>query len=306
MSINGGPLTPLSETPSSYATIARTWRPGDRVTITLPLSLRVEPLPGDEETVALFYGPIALAARLGTDDLRSPYSTSQVAQARFPVPDAPFIVTDEAGWLSRVEKVGDAPLLFRTRGLVQPQDVTLEPLYAVHHERMAVYWSVLGSAAWTARQRAVAGVLAQIAAARERATDRVVIGDLDSEAAHAVVLRGEGVPTGTIAGRTWREAHRGASFGYTLATGGREDLSLLCVVGARDRHRRFDVWVEDARIEPPELDGQAPGLLRLFTLPVPRELGRGKASIRVRFQARDEWDSTSANLFECLLVPDLA
>jgi hypothetical protein len=110
---------------------------------------------------------------------------------------------------------------------------------------------------------------------------------------------------GTISGRTWREAPRGASFGYTLATGGREDLSLLCVVGARDSHRSFDVWVEGARIEPPELDGQAPGLVRLFRLPVPAELSRGKTVVRVRFQARDDWDATSANLFECLLVPGL-
>jgi hypothetical protein len=305
VSINGAPATPLSEGSGSYATLTRTWHPGDSVTFTLPLSLRVEPLPGDEDTVALFYGPIALAARLGTDDLRSPYATSQVTQARFPAPDVPFIVTDEAGWLSRVEKVGHAPLLFRTRGLVRPHDVTLEPLYAVHHERMAIYWSVLSSAASTARQRTVADVERQIATARERATDRVVIGNPDSETAHAVVLRGEGLQMGTISGRTWREAPRGASFGYTLATGGREDLSLLCVVGARDRHRRFDVWVEGTRIEPPELDGQAPGLVRLFSLPVPAKLSRGKTVIRVRFQARDEWDATSANLFECLLVPGL-
>ena len=118
-------------------------------------------------------------------------------------------------------------------------------------------------------------------------------------------LRGEGLQMGTISGRTWREAPRGASFGYTLATGGREDLSLHCVVGARDRHRRFDVWVEGMRIEPPELDGQAHGLVRLFSLPVPAKLSRGKTVIRVRFQARDDWDATSANLFECLLVPGL-
>ena len=93
VSINGGPATPLSEGTGSYATLARTWHPGDSVTITLPLALRVEPLRGDADTVALFYGPIALAARLGTDDLRSPYATSQVTQARFPVPDVPFIVS---------------------------------------------------------------------------------------------------------------------------------------------------------------------------------------------------------------------
>ncbi|MGD8897984.1 MAG: glycoside hydrolase family 127 protein [Acidobacteriota bacterium] len=303
VSMNGGPSTPLPTAPGSYATLARTWQPGDRVTIKLPLSLRVEPLPGHDEIVALFYGPIALAARLGTDDLGSPYATSQVTQARFPAPDVPLIVTDETDWLRRVEKVGDRPLLFRTRGLVLPHDVTLEPFYTVHHERMAVYWSVLSSDAWAARQRAVADVEADIATARDHAIDRVDIGDLGSETAHALVLGGEGEHTGTISGRTWRQALGNASFGYTLATDGQEDLVLLCVVGARDRHRSFDVWVEGARIEPPELDGQAPGLVRTFSLPIPAELIRNKTAITVRFQPRDEWDATSASLFECLLVP---
>jgi len=57
------------------------------------------------------------------------------------------------------------------------------------------------------------------------------------------------------------------------------------------------------RIEPPELDGQAPGLVRTFSVPIPADVCRGKTAITVRFEARDEWDATSANLFECLLVP---
>ena len=303
VSINGGPPAPLAAGSGSYATLGRTWQPGDSVTVTLPMSLRVEPLPGSDDTVALFYGPIALAARLGTDDLPSPYATSQTTQARFPAPDVPVFVTDAADWLGRVEKVGDAPLLFRTRGLARPHDVTLEPFHAVHHERMAVYWSLMSSAAWAARQQAIADVEGQIATARDLAVDGVDIGNLDSETAHALVLTGDGLHTGTLSGHNWRQAPRGASFGYTLATGGRDDLSLLCVVGARDRHRRFDVWVEETKIEPPELDGQSPGLVRTFTLPIPAEVTRDRAAITVRFQARDEWDATSANLFECLLVP---
>jgi hypothetical protein len=302
-SINGGPATPLSSAPGSYATLARTWQPGDSATITLPMSLHAEPLPGDDDIVALFYGPIALAARLGTDDLRSPYATSQTLQARFPAPDVPFVVTDDADWLSHVEKVGDAPLVFRTHGLTRPRDVTLEPFYAVHQERMAVYWPVLSSAAWAARQRTVADVEAQIATARDRAVDRVDIGNIQSETAHALVLGGEGLHAGTVSGQTWRQALRDSSFGYTLATGGQEDLSLLCVVGARDRNRRFDIWAEDTKMEPPELDGLAPGLVRTFSLPIPADLTRDKTAIHVRFEARGAWDATSANLFECLLVP---
>jgi hypothetical protein len=43
--------------------------------------------------------------------------------------------------------------------------------------------------------------------------------------------------------------------------------------------------------------------VRTFSLPIPAELIRNKTAITVRFQPRDEWDATSASLFECLLVP---
>lgn len=303
-SINGKPSVALPSAPGSYARLDRTWQPGDRVTITLPLTLRAEPLPGNPGIVALFYGPIGLAARLGSADLRWPYASSQTTQSRFPAPDVPALVADEPGWLDRVEKVSDAPLVFRTRGLARPHDLNLEPFHAIHHERTALYWSLLSPASWTARQRAVSDVEERIAAARGAAVDRVDIGDLDSETTHAVVLRGKGLHTGTISGRTWRQATRGSSFGYTLRTGGRADLALICVVGARDHHRRYDIRIEETRIEPPELDGRAPGLVRLFALSIPPQVSRGKATLAVRFEPRDEWDATSANLFECLLVPE--
>jgi uncharacterized protein len=303
VSINGALAAPLDSAPGSYATIERTWQPSDSVAITLPMSLRVEPLPGEDRIVALFYGPIALATRLGTEDLRSPYSTSQTVPTRFPAPDVPVLVTEEADWLERVEKIGDTPLLFRTRGLARPHDVTLEPFHAVHHERMAVYWSLLSPADWDKRQRIIAEVESQIATARELAVDRVEIGNRGSERVHEFTQTGEGHHSGVISGRSWRQALRQASFGYTLATGGHENLSLLCVVGARDEHRSFDIFIEDTRLEPPVLDGESPGLVHAFSLAIPAELTRGKTALAVRFQARDAWDATTANMFECLLVP---
>lgn len=303
VSPNGATATELAGTPGTYATVTRTWQPGDRLTLTLPLALRAEPLPGEGRMLALFYGPIALAGLLGTDDLRSPYSDSQTVPARFPAPDGPAFVTDDPGWLRLVEKLGDEPLVFRTRGLARPREITLVPFYAAHHERLAVYWPLLDSAGWAARQQAVADVDAEITRTRAHAVDRVVIGDPASEAAHAVVLAGTGFHSGTLSGQPWRQCLRGASFGYVLATQGREDLALLCVVGARDRPRAYDVWVEDAKLAPPAFEEDAPGLVRTFRLPVPAELLRGKTTVRVRFQPRDEWDATTANLFECLLAP---
>jgi DUF1680 family protein len=52
---------------SGFASVTRLWRPGDEVTLTLPLSLRLEPLPANggpahPASVALLRGPLVLFA----------------------------------------------------------------------------------------------------------------------------------------------------------------------------------------------------------------------------------------------------
>ncbi len=301
IAINGVAFTGDAGAPGSYAAIERTWQPGDRVTITLPMALRTEPLPGTANEVAIFYGPIVLAGKLGTDGMPVPYAGFQLEEARFPDPAVPALVTDQAGWLASVEKVSDSPLVFRTHGLGRPQDVTLEPFYTIHHERTTVYWSLLQPAEWEARQQAVARIAAAIEKGRQHATDRVVAGDLASESAHG--YQGASTFSGEVSGHTWREAQQKGSFSYRLATGGRDDLALLCVIGAQDRDRKFDVFVDDTKLDTPGLDGRAPGMLRTISLPVPAGLARGKQALTVRFQCRGSWDTATANLFECLLVP---
>ncbi|MGE5276348.1 MAG: glycoside hydrolase family 127 protein, partial [Acidobacteriota bacterium] len=62
--LNGAAL-PAFASPSSYLTLARTWKTGDRVELTLPMSLSVAPTPDDPNVEAVMYGPLVLAGRLG-------------------------------------------------------------------------------------------------------------------------------------------------------------------------------------------------------------------------------------------------
>lgn len=43
--------------------LSRTWRDGDTVELSFPMSIHTESLPGDPSTIAFLYGPIVLAAR---------------------------------------------------------------------------------------------------------------------------------------------------------------------------------------------------------------------------------------------------
>ena len=142
--VNGSAL-PAFASPGSYLTLNRSWKDGDRVEVRLPMTLRMETLPGDDTQQAAMYGPLVLAGRLGAEGL-----TKEMFYAQFspgphaePIP-APVITTslkDPVGWLKPV--FGD-PLTFQTAG--QEKQLSLIPLYKLFGERYAVYWKMASTA----------------------------------------------------------------------------------------------------------------------------------------------------------------
>jgi hypothetical protein len=139
VTINGAPV-PAFASPSSYLLLRRTWKTGDVVALTLPLSLHAAPMPDDERVQALMYGPLVLAGRLGSDGLTEALQTGGYwAEYKGQPSRVDDIAADPSGppW---VEPVAGQPLAFRTTG--QKKDVALEPLNAIHGERYAVYWNV--------------------------------------------------------------------------------------------------------------------------------------------------------------------
>ena len=66
--LNGRQVAAVPAT-GGYLEIHRTWRDGDSVTVELPMSVRLEPLPGSTGIVAVMYGPIVLAGRLGREGI---------------------------------------------------------------------------------------------------------------------------------------------------------------------------------------------------------------------------------------------
>lgn len=132
--------------PGSYVTVEREWKDGDKVEVRIPMSLRMETLPGNSNIVAFLYGPVVLAGELGTEGMPSPYARVQTELNNTPSPEAPIFPCDVNQLLSRIETVGDKPLMFRTRGIGQPRDVTLIPFYRTHHQRYSVYWKISSEA----------------------------------------------------------------------------------------------------------------------------------------------------------------
>ncbi|MDE3068753.1 MAG: glycoside hydrolase family 127 protein [Verrucomicrobiota bacterium] len=138
--------------PCSYVTIDREWRDGDRVDVQLPMKLHAEPLPGTTNIVALLYGPIVLAGDLGTNGMPADvYATDQTEFVKWPATPVPVFVAEPGSLLRHIHATAQ-PLVFRTKNLGRPGDVTLAPFYRLQHQRYSVYWRVFTPAGW--RQQA--------------------------------------------------------------------------------------------------------------------------------------------------------
>lgn len=138
--VNGKPES-VATRASSYVTIDRTWKNGDKVEVALPMALHIHAMPDDASLQAMMYGPLVLHGRLGAQGLTKEmtvggYDTTLVGA---PV-DVPEIVSDKNHPTAWVERVKEEPLTFRAIGQSQP--ITLVPFYKLWGERYATYWQV--------------------------------------------------------------------------------------------------------------------------------------------------------------------
>jgi DUF1680 family protein len=137
VTVNGAPVTPVLA--RGYATVTRAWRAGDRIAITLPLALRLEPAPGDARTVAVLRGPLVLAADLGAAE--TPWEQAD-----------PALVGGDlfAGFVAR----DPAAAHYATQGVLRPGNRDFVPFYRQYRRRSAVYFRRFDAAEWTREEAA--------------------------------------------------------------------------------------------------------------------------------------------------------
>ncbi|HUB52488.1 MAG TPA: glycoside hydrolase family 127 protein [Terracidiphilus sp.] len=146
----------VTATPSTYLTLDQDWKAGDVITVEMPLTLHIDTTPDDKNVQAAMYGPLVLAALLGTDglttsmiyggngprgfddgypmpaiDMRQRMHRPENGEAASPPPPVEEI------WFERVEESPLYSLRFHTRG--RGPTHTLVPLNQIMDERYSVY-----------------------------------------------------------------------------------------------------------------------------------------------------------------------
>lgn len=154
---------------NGYALLHRKWRAGDRISLSLPMRLRAEPIPGDPTTVAFAHGPLVLAADLGpSSELFHGPAPALLAQG-----DPKHVLQPVAG--TRHQFLADHLLGGK---------LVLKPFSPMYDRRTAVYFKTFTPARWAAESTAYLAAEAERAELARRTVDVFYIGEQQPEQDH--------------------------------------------------------------------------------------------------------------------------
>jgi DUF1680 family protein len=306
--VNGTPeKLATSAQPGSYVTVEREWKTGDTMQVTLPMSLRLEPMPDDPHVVAVLYGPILLAGDLGKEGLDQikRYGPSAPTLGRIKSPTIPAFVTASSGSsgnassiLPAIKPIAGTPLTFKTAGLGKPSDVTLVPFYQASDFRYTVYWNTYSPAEWEKHEADRATTEAHRREIGTLTIDTVTPGANDSESAHN--YQNQNAAPSYYEGRPGREARPNGWFSYDLTIAADQPLKLVCTYrGSGGRTRTFDILIDGQKLATETLAAQAPELFDVEYV-IPDTLTKGKSKVTVKFQPQPE--SATAPIFDVRMV----
>ncbi|WP_420141602.1 beta-L-arabinofuranosidase domain-containing protein [Sphingomonas sp.] len=264
VAVNGTPVPTLVS--DGYAVVRRRWKAGDRVTLTLPMTLWAEPTPDDPQTIALLHGPVVLAADMGPAD--RPFEGV-----------APALVSSDL--LAAFTPVALASKTFRTQGIGRPADLDFAPFYQQTHRRTAVYFRRFTEPQWAVEQQVYAAEQARLADLQARSVDVMHLGEMQPERDHR--LESANSYTTVYRGRHGRDARDDGYFQFRMKVRP-GSLVLQATYWGEERNRDFHIFVDGQKIGAQKLDGERPGEFFDVDYPIPETLTRGKAEVTVRFQ----------------------
>lgn len=284
-----GELVSQTTSPSSYCQIRRQWRDGDQVEVRFAMELRVESMPDNKDRIAIFYGPVLLAADLG------PVNDPAWGQAGY----VPVLVTEGRDVREWVRAVEGEKMVFRTEGVGRPRDVRLVPFHRLHDRRYTVYLDRYTPEQWARREEEIRREEALRAEMEARTVDVLRVGEMQPERDHQV--EGEKTQTGEFAGRKWRHAVDGGWFSFVMKVDAEQPNELVCTWwGGETGRRTFDILIDGQKLVTVQLGQNRPGEFWEGVYPIPLEWTKGKEQVVVKLQAHP--GNTAGGLFGARMV----
>ena len=305
--VNGKPVQ-YQVNKDSYISLRRNWKKGDVVLVKLPMQTRIETMPNVPEYIAFLHGPVLLAAKTGTEDLKGLTADNSrwghIAHGKkLPIDQAPVIVSNnQSAVVAAVKPVKGKPLHFTLSGVEIKNNSRLElqPFYQLHDARYMMYWMRLTSNQYKHYIDSLTVIEQKRIELQKRTVDAVTPGEQQPEADHFIQQNNS--TTGNYLDAFWRSARSNGYFSYQLSTNSETTLKLLVRYwGAEKGNRTFDIYIDDEKLITENINGKwNVQQFREVEYAIPASMLKGKKTIRVKFQALPE--HTAGAVYDVRLV----
>ncbi len=283
-----GEVPAVTET-AGYLELKREWKNGDKIELTLPKTLRLEPLPDNPDRAAILWGPLVLAGDLGPERMeRKPGEELQAV---------PVLVASGRPVSEWLKPVDGKPGTFRTAGVGRERDVELLPFYRLHHRTYAVYWDFYTPDDWAAKSAEVSETRKRQAELEKATIAFVQPGEMQPE--RDFHQQGEESSPVRTMGRPGRRASKWFSFELPVDAGA---AMKLLVTYNRDewRERVFSIKIDGRKLADETVKARGPQEFYTVEYPVPAEWFSGTKKATIKFQAAP--DSETAAVYGIRLI----
>lgn len=197
----------IEKKPSTYATLNRKWKSGDKVTIKFETSTQLESLPDGSNWSAFVNGPIVLAAKTSTEDLKGLFADDSrmghVASGKYiPLDKAYALVGDKSTYVSRLKELGNMRFSL--------DSLQLEPFFEVHDARYQMYFQTYSKEEYKEKQALLKQQEIDAMAIEAKTVDKINCGEQQPEVDH--LYKGEKSNSGYDDGKFWRNTRSYISY----------------------------------------------------------------------------------------------
>ncbi len=294
-----------------YITLHSNWNDGDKIKVQYPMQVNLYRKKDNENSIAVKYGPILLAAPLGKENYPSTdYANDQVKYKDWPALKVPRLVTNETDPNEWVIRTNDKELEFTTTAIARPgnSEITLVPFYSIHHERYNVYWDFYTEEEYNAIKDVIEEKLDLVT------SDIIRFGNEQSESEHNFKINASYTGTGynNIVGCTWRDMRGAGNVTVTMKVEpDSENYLYACYLGSDgpvridgiNYVREFDIYVEGEKIATQTLNVPLKDKPYIVFYDIPKELTEGKETITLSIGTTEN-DHVTGGLFEFRTVTE--
>ncbi|GGD52407.1 glycosyl hydrolase [Emticicia aquatilis] len=204
--VNGKDQT-INAKPSAYMSLSRNWKNGDKVSIEFEMKTHLEYLPDGSNWAAFVHGPIVLAAKTSTEDLKGLFADDsrmghETKGKLFPINKAFALVDESKNYLSKLKQIDNLNFTL--------DSLHLQPFFELHDARYQMYFQTLKTSEFE-NQKALQKQQEDALLALEAQTiDKINCGEQQPEVDHQ--YKGEQSNSGYDDEKFWRNTRSYISY----------------------------------------------------------------------------------------------